>query len=199
MKLLADEGVDAAIVARLRAEGHDVVYVAELSPSINDKAVLDLANGDERVLVIADKDFGELVFRLRQVAFGVLLVRLPGLSSAGKADAVSELVREHGPEMAGAFTVVSRGWCGSDRLCSQTHRTGASTSAHHCWVESAYQRVPIPRECSRRFAPSRHVPRREEARMIRRSKKLRAAILITASVIALVGCRLDGGSTAGPG
>lgn len=57
----------------------------------------------------ADKDFGELVFRLRQVAFGVLLVRLPGLSSAGKADAVSELVREHGHEMERAFTVVSPG------------------------------------------------------------------------------------------
>lgn len=109
MKLVADEGVDWAIVASLRADGHDVVYVAELSPSITDEAVLDLANGDERILVTADKDFGELVFRLRQVAFGVLLVRLPGLSSAGKADAVSESVREHGREMAGTFTVVSPG------------------------------------------------------------------------------------------
>jgi predicted nuclease of predicted toxin-antitoxin system len=109
VKLLGDEGVDAAIVARLRADGHDVVYVAELSPSITDQAVLELANGDERILVTADKDFGELVFRLRQVAFGVLLVRLPGLSSASKAEAVSELVREHGHEMARAFTVVSPG------------------------------------------------------------------------------------------
>ena len=58
----------------LRADGHDVVYVAELSPSITDEAALDLANGDKRILVTADKDFGELVFRLRQVAFGVLLV-----------------------------------------------------------------------------------------------------------------------------
>lgn len=109
MKLVADEGVDAAIVARLRADGHDVVYVAELSPGISDEAVLELANGDERVLVTADKDFGELVFRLNQVAFGVLLVRLAGLASAGKADVVSQLVREHGREMAEAFTVVSPG------------------------------------------------------------------------------------------
>jgi predicted nuclease of predicted toxin-antitoxin system len=109
VKLLGDEGVDAAIVARLRADGHDVVYVAELSPSITDEAVLELANGDERILVTADKDFGDLVFRLRQVAFGVLLVRLTGLSSASRADAVSESVREHGREMAGGFTVVSPG------------------------------------------------------------------------------------------
>jgi predicted nuclease of predicted toxin-antitoxin system len=109
VKLLADEGVDAAIVARLRADGHEVVYVAELSPGISDEAVLELANGDERVLVTADKDFGELVFRLNQVAFGVLLVRLAGLASASKADVVSQLVREHGREMVEAFTVVSPG------------------------------------------------------------------------------------------
>ncbi len=34
MRLLADEGVDAAIVAALRRIGHDVIYVAELSPAI---------------------------------------------------------------------------------------------------------------------------------------------------------------------
>ena len=38
----------AAIVARLRGDGHDVVYVAELSPGITDGAVLELANADER-------------------------------------------------------------------------------------------------------------------------------------------------------
>ena len=34
MRLLADEGVDAAIVARLRAGGHDLVYVAELAAAV---------------------------------------------------------------------------------------------------------------------------------------------------------------------
>ena len=109
MKLLADEGVDAAIVARLRSDGHDVVYVAELSPGITDDAVLELANFDERILVTADKDFGDLVFRLRRVAFGILLVRLPGLPSARKADSVAQVIGEHGEEMPGAFTVLSAG------------------------------------------------------------------------------------------
>ena len=109
MRLLADEGVDAAIVALLREDGHDVVYVAEPSPGIADEAVLELANGDERVLVTADKDFGELVYRLRMVAYGVLLVRLLELASPRKANAVLESVREHDAEMAGAFTVVSLG------------------------------------------------------------------------------------------
>lgn len=48
MRLLADEGVDSAIVTRLRSDGHDVVYVAELSPGITDEAVLEFANAGDR-------------------------------------------------------------------------------------------------------------------------------------------------------
>jgi Domain of unknown function (DUF5615) len=40
MNLVADEGVDRQIVERLREDGHDMVYVAELLPSITDDEVL---------------------------------------------------------------------------------------------------------------------------------------------------------------
>ncbi len=40
MNLLADESVDRPIVERLRQQGYDVVYVAELSPSMADDQVL---------------------------------------------------------------------------------------------------------------------------------------------------------------
>jgi hypothetical protein len=59
--------------------------------------------------VTVDKDFGELVFRLRRAASGVLLVRLPGLSSDEKAALVASAVRDHGTQMPGAFSVVSPG------------------------------------------------------------------------------------------
>jgi predicted nuclease of predicted toxin-antitoxin system len=58
-----------------------MVHIAELTPGINDQTVPQVANTDERALLKADKDFGELVFRLCQAAFGILLVRLPGLPS----------------------------------------------------------------------------------------------------------------------
>ncbi len=75
MRFVADEGVEARIVERLRFEGHDVDYVAELAPGITDDEVLDLSNAGQRVLITVDKDFGELVFRLRRLAAGVLLLR----------------------------------------------------------------------------------------------------------------------------
>jgi hypothetical protein len=37
---LADEGVDRQIVERLRLDGHQVAYVAEMSPGITDEVVL---------------------------------------------------------------------------------------------------------------------------------------------------------------
>ena len=72
MKLFADESVDKSIVDRLREDGHTVSYIAELTPSIDDDAVLRQANQSGSLLITADKDFGELVFRMRRVHAGVV-------------------------------------------------------------------------------------------------------------------------------
>jgi predicted nuclease of predicted toxin-antitoxin system len=109
MNFLADESVDQQIVDRLRADGHSVVYVAEMDPGIDDKAVLNAANQRMALLITADKGFGELVFRQRLISMGVVLVRLAGLSPAGKAETVSLAIREHESELSDAFSVVSPG------------------------------------------------------------------------------------------
>ena len=63
MNLLADESVDRQIVDRLRQDGHDVLYIAEVEPGIPDDAVFDRANEKAALLLTVDKDFGEIVFR----------------------------------------------------------------------------------------------------------------------------------------
>ena len=109
MNLLADESVDGPIVEHLRQQGHEVVYVAELSPSMSDDQVLQYANERNALLVTADKDFGELVFRLGKAHRGVVLLRLSGLPTAVKAETVARVFRDHATELAGAFSVVSSG------------------------------------------------------------------------------------------
>ena len=109
MNLLADESVDGPIVKRLRQEGHEVEYVAEMSPGIDDAAVRDHANSRDALLMTADKDFGELVFRLRQITRGIVLLRLSGVSAAVKARIVADALRTHGQQMVHAFTVISSG------------------------------------------------------------------------------------------
>lgn len=109
MNLLADESVDRQIVDRLRREGHTVRYVAEMEPGIADDIVLNLANQEADVLLTADKDFGELVFRQGRLMSGILLVRLAGLSPARKAEVVASAVNQHSPELPGAFAVLTPG------------------------------------------------------------------------------------------
>jgi predicted nuclease of predicted toxin-antitoxin system len=109
MNFLADEGVDFPVVQRLRSEGHDVFYVAEMAPAISDEEVLAAANEKGALLLTADRDFGELVYRLRRISEGVLLMRLAGLSPARKAEVMSSVVRVHGERLIRAFTVVTPG------------------------------------------------------------------------------------------
>jgi predicted nuclease of predicted toxin-antitoxin system len=104
---LADESVDRQTVDRPRQDGHAVWYIAEMEPGISDDRVLDLANQEADVLSTADKDFGELVFRHGRLTFGILLIRLAGLSPARKADVVASSVGQHGPELPGAFAVLA--------------------------------------------------------------------------------------------
>jgi predicted nuclease of predicted toxin-antitoxin system len=63
VNLVCDEGVDRQVVDRLRRDGHDVAYVAELNPGITDEDVLAIAEDRRALLLVSDKDFGELVFR----------------------------------------------------------------------------------------------------------------------------------------
>jgi predicted nuclease of predicted toxin-antitoxin system len=109
MKLLADESVDRLIVERLRQDGHDVSYVAEMEPGIADEIVLQRANENEAILLSADKDFGELTFRQRLIHHGVILIRLSGLSNQARAELVAEALRERGVKFRGAFSVISPG------------------------------------------------------------------------------------------
>ena len=109
MNLLADENIELPIVSRLRSDGHLILYVAELDPSIDDDEVMRWANNEGALLLTSDKDFGELVYRQQCVTAGVILLRLSGLLPATKAHVVSRAIAKHDVELPSRFTVVSPG------------------------------------------------------------------------------------------
>ena len=109
IRFVADEGVDAPIVRLLRQNNFDVFYIAEESPSIDDTLVLQRANAENRILITKDKDFGELVYRLRQVHTGVILTRLEGLKPQHKAKIVLAVIQKHIDEILGSFTIIQPG------------------------------------------------------------------------------------------
>ena len=106
MNLLADEGVDKPIVDLLRNNGFDVVYILETNPGADDEFILAMANADERILLTQDKDFGELVFRLKNTHFGVILIRLGGYKPLLKAEIVLNMLVKHKNELIQSFTVI---------------------------------------------------------------------------------------------
>jgi predicted nuclease of predicted toxin-antitoxin system len=56
-----------------------------------------------------DKDFCELVFRQHQIAEGVILIRLSGLTSVKKADIVLQAVTEHADALHDCSVVIEPG------------------------------------------------------------------------------------------
>lgn len=107
MKIYADESVDKPIVDRLRAAGHQILYVTEIHPGSPDEAVLKASADAQLVLLTADKDFGELVYRQRLLHSGVLLIRLPGLLPEEKAELVTKIFDQHGEKLRAGFAVLS--------------------------------------------------------------------------------------------
>lgn len=108
MKIVADESVDGQVVSRLCASGHDVLYVAELAPGIDDEIILGQSRESGAVLITADKDFGELVFRQRKLHSGIVLLRLAGLSAEQNAETAAFVFTRHSGELSQRFTVVTQ-------------------------------------------------------------------------------------------
>ena len=60
MRLLLDSCVWGKACERLRAEGHDVIWVGDSTEDPGDEKLLAQANTEQRVLITLDKDFAEL-------------------------------------------------------------------------------------------------------------------------------------------
>jgi predicted nuclease of predicted toxin-antitoxin system len=106
MNFLADESLDSPIIKQLRARGLNVKSVAETNPSIDDEQVLQWANDEDRILITIDKDFGELIFRLRKIHSGVILLRLDQVSLSDKIELLLNLIDDHGESLRSSFTVI---------------------------------------------------------------------------------------------
>jgi len=104
---VADECVLESIIARLRADGHTVHAIRDTSGGAADPDVLAIARSHEAVLLTQDKDFGELVFRLKMSHCGIVLIRLAGTAIAERAELVSNVITNHQSELPRAFAVIS--------------------------------------------------------------------------------------------
>lgn len=107
MRFLVDEGCDAIIVRTMRQLGHDVTFIAEISPGIPDEEVLTTAHTEQRVLVTEDRDFCELVFRDNKPSFGIILVRISDENRRQKATRITDLLETYEAELPNAMATLT--------------------------------------------------------------------------------------------
>jgi len=109
MRFLADECCDAGLVDALRADGHDVLYAVESLRGATDDELLTRAFSEGRILLTEDKDFGELVYRLRRPAHGIVLLRFDVVDRAFKVPRLRDLLEQEARRLPGAFVVLEVG------------------------------------------------------------------------------------------
>jgi predicted nuclease of predicted toxin-antitoxin system len=111
MKFLFDQSADFRLIDHLRSLGHDVTAISRNYPhSLADEDVLAIARQEQRILLVADSDFGELIFHQGLAHAGIVFFRLPGANVQIKIDHLNTVLEEHAEELAaGEFLVVTPG------------------------------------------------------------------------------------------
>jgi len=106
MRWLLDECVDAGLVEQLRQNGHDVVYMSDVAPRASDAEVMNRAERETRLLLMEDKDFGDLVFRQRRSVPGIILLRIGALQRNRKWERLLAAIDRFGDTLLGRYTVI---------------------------------------------------------------------------------------------
>jgi predicted nuclease of predicted toxin-antitoxin system len=109
VRLFADECVAGTIIERLRTEGFDITKAADVCPTADDEHVLGEAYRDGRVLITADKDFGELVVRFGQPTHGVINLALGDLPAATRAEIAASRLSGLEDQLIGNIVTVEPG------------------------------------------------------------------------------------------
>ena len=94
LRFIVDRCAGRPLAEWLRNHGHDVVDIWTLGPDPGDRALLERAESENRVLVTIDKDFGELIYLHRVPHSG--LIRLPDVRMAQRIALVEEVINHHG-------------------------------------------------------------------------------------------------------
>jgi predicted nuclease of predicted toxin-antitoxin system len=107
MRFLVDECAGPAVARWLEGQGHEVFSVFDSDRGANDVAILDRAVAENWIVITADKDFGELVYREQLPHCGVVLLRLTDGRAAAKLSALGKLLKVHSERLINSFTVVT--------------------------------------------------------------------------------------------
>jgi predicted nuclease of predicted toxin-antitoxin system len=110
VRFLFDQSADFRLIPHLTSLDHDVQAISREYPAgLPDEEVLAIARNEQRILVTADHDFGDLVFRRRLQHTGILLMRLPGAALQTKEKRLTYLLTHYQDQLHEFVVVTERG------------------------------------------------------------------------------------------
>ena len=111
MKFLFDQSADFRLIPHLRQLGHDVQAVSRnYPPGLPDEDALEITRKERRILIVADRDLGELIFHQGLTHAGVIFFRLPGAKLQTKIGHLNTVLAQHTDDLErGEFLVVTPG------------------------------------------------------------------------------------------
>jgi predicted nuclease of predicted toxin-antitoxin system len=100
VRFLVDASSDARLADHLSSLGHDFKRVGrdELG-DLPDREVIAIAVREHRILITDGRDFGELVFRLREAHVGVIYLRLETTVLSERIARLDNVLATHGDRL----------------------------------------------------------------------------------------------------
>jgi predicted nuclease of predicted toxin-antitoxin system len=106
LRFLTDENIDVELLEFLRDNNCDVFDIKEAKLfRLSDRAILELAHQEQRVVISQDSDFGTLVFRDNLAFFGIIYLR-PGHADPGVHVQTLKTIFETNPLVYPPFLIV---------------------------------------------------------------------------------------------
>ena len=97
MKFLVDSCLSKFAVDKLRQSNYDTIWIAEENNDPGDEVILERACKENRILVTADKDFGELVFVFQSKHKAI--IRLVNIRAIDHGKKILEIIAKYKKEL----------------------------------------------------------------------------------------------------
>ncbi len=86
---------------------HDVFSVYDETRGLDDESIIHKANLENYILITNNKDFGELVFRMKKPHKGVILLRLKDKRSENKIAVLQRVLESYSDKLVNNFIIVT--------------------------------------------------------------------------------------------
>jgi predicted nuclease of predicted toxin-antitoxin system len=93
VKFLIDVNASRSLGNQLIEKGHDVAFVRDIDPQMEDEAILEWAIRENRVIVTTDNDFEQMIWQRQKYHCGIL--RLENLPREPRKSLLEDVLQYH--------------------------------------------------------------------------------------------------------